>query len=202
VPCREQGLKDGSHVSALMEKDVLQVLVEDHAMLGWLGERLRGARPGRARSVIFNELARLLGAHQTVVDLTVFPALKACGWNGVSSDVLRSHMAMKRLLAEAIAVEREPADFDAAVRRLAPKVKVHCGLEQQHLVPVLHRLLDDDQRMHMAADAEQHLTRLLGETRRVIDDSDLEPAAEDLLEEAYVVLGSLPLQDAGPQVRH
>ena len=189
-------------MSPTLEKDVLQVLIEDHAVLGWLADRLRGARPGRARNVLFNELARLLGAHQTVVDLTVFPALKACGWSGVSSEVLRSHMAMKRLLAEAIAVEREPADFDAAVRRLAPKVKVHCDLEQHHLVPVLHRTLDDDQRAQMAADAEQHLTRLLGEAPRMHGDTDLEPDAEDLLEEAYVVLGSLPLQDAVPPLRH
>jgi hypothetical protein len=185
-----------------MDKDVLQLLTEDHAVLGWLADRLRAARPGRTRFLLFNEFVRALGAHQTVIDRTVLPALKACGWNGVSSDVLRGHMALKRLLAESLTVEREPAAFDEVLSLLVPQAKIHCEMEQLKLLPVLLRCLDDEQRSLMALDAEQHLTRLLGETPKVHEDANFGPNAEDLVEEAYVVLGSLPGLDATTLVRH
>ena len=186
-----------------MDRDVLQVLTEDHAVLGWLAERLEGARPGRARLVLFNEFVRALGAHQTVIGQTVLPALKECGWRGITSDVLRGHMALKRLLAEALIQEREPTGFDEVLNRLAQQVKAHCELEQRKLMPVLLRCFDDEQRALMALDAEQHLTRLLGETLpKVHEDGDLGPNAEDLVEEAYVVLGSLSGVGAPPLVRH
>src|SRR5688500_11645740 len=76
-----------------MRKDVVQVLLEDHAVLGWLAERLRPVSSTSAGTPMFNEFARALGAHQTVIDQTVIPALKACGWRGLSSDVLTGHMA-------------------------------------------------------------------------------------------------------------
>ncbi len=174
-----------------MERDVLQVLTEDHAVLVWLADRLSDARPGRARSVMFGEFARALGAHQTVIDLTVLPALKTVHWSGVSSDVLTSHMALKRLLAECLTVERNEAGFDEALRRLATQAKLQCGLEQHKLLPVLRGCLDESQREMMAFDAEMHLTRLLGETPTVHEVGELAPRASDLVEEAYVVLGSL-----------
>jgi len=184
-----------------MERDVLQILTEDHAVLGWLAERLEAAPAGRARSVLFNEVTRALGAHQTVFDQTVLPALKACGWSGVSSDVLAGHLGLKRLLAEALTNERQPRGFDQVLQRLVPRVKAQCELERRKLLPVLHRCFDDAQRSLLALDAEQHLTRLLGETPKVHEDADIGLDAEDLVEEAYVVLGSLPAPSNAPLSR-
>jgi len=198
----EESGKDDFNQSLPMERDVLQILTEDHAVIEWLVERLRAARPGRARLLLFNEFARSLGAHQTVIDKTVMPALKACGWHGVSSDVLRGHMALKRLLAEAITVERDPAVFDEVACRLAPRVKAQCEMERHKLIPVLHGCLDDEQRSSMAVDAEQHLRRLLGETSQLHENADFGHDAEDLVEEAYVVLGSLPGSTGPPLPRH
>lgn len=174
-----------------MERDVLQILTEDHAVLRWLGERLTAARPGRVRTMLFNEFARALGAHQTVVDQTILPALKGCGWRGVSSDMLASHMALKRLLAETLTLERGDERLDHAVPRIVARTQAHCEIEQQKLLPLVHGLIDDDQRAMMAFDAELHLTRLLGQPRAPSADLEFLPRAEDLLEEAHVVLGSL-----------
>jgi hypothetical protein len=176
-----------------MQKDVLQILTETHAMLGWLAERLQAARPGRSRAILFNEVARSLGAHQTVIDRTILPALKQGGWRGVSSDVLAGHMALKRALAETLTL-RDRAAFDAAIPWLAARLRVQCRLEQEKLVPLL-RCFDDDERIVMAQDAELHLTRLLGDKRHPPDDGEVTPQAEELVEEAYVVLRSLPQKD-------
>jgi len=175
-----------------MDKDVLQILTEDHAVLDWLAQRLQAVRPGRGRAVLFNEFARALGAHQTVIDKTVLPALKVCGWHGVTSDLLTGHMALKRLLAEALTLERDPSRFDEVVGRLVGGATRQCALERDKLFAVLLECLDESQRWSMALEAEQHLTRLLGETPTVHEDAEFGADAEALLEEAYVVLGSLP----------
>lgn len=185
-----------------MDKDVLQILAEDHSVLEWLAQRLQAARPGRVRLALFNELARTLGAHQTVIDQTVLPSLKACGWHGVTSDLLTGHMALKRLLAEALTLERDPAPFDEIVARLVRGVMAQCERERTKLFPVLLGCLDESQRESMALDAEQHLTRLLGEWPVVHEDADFGSDAEALVEEAYVVLGSLPSRDAPTPAQH
>jgi hypothetical protein len=179
-----------------MDRDVLQILTEDHAVLDWLAQRLQAARPGRARAVLFNEFARALGAHQTVIDRTVLPALRNCGWQGVTSDLLTGHMALKRLLAEALTLERAASSFKEIVERLAPAVKTQCLRERTRLLPVLRSSLDEPQRALLGVDAEQHLTRLLGETLSVREDADFGSDAEALVEEAYVVLGSFPAHAA------
>ncbi|WP_280151059.1 hemerythrin domain-containing protein [Piscinibacter sp. XHJ-5] len=184
-----------------MERDVLQVLTEDHALLRWLGERLNAARPARVRINLFNEFARTLGAHQTVIDQTILPALRACGWRGLSSDVLAGHLALKRLLAETLTLDGDAPTFDYALRRIVARAQAHCEVEQRKLMPLLHAMLDDHQRELMAFDAEMHLTRLLGEQRRLGDDADLSPRADELVAEAYVVLGSLATRDEREQAQ-
>ena len=186
-----------------MEKDVLQTLTENHAVLGWLAQRLALATPARSRSLLFTEFSRALGAHQTVMDRTVMPGLKACGWSGVSSDVLTGHASLKRALAESLTLDRNEFRFEEAVRQLVRQVQVQCEREQRQLLPVLRRCLDGEQRAMMALDAEAHMTLLLGETPHFQEAMGLtQLAADDLIREAYVVLGSLPARATPPQMEH
>jgi hypothetical protein len=174
-----------------MARDVVQVLMEDHAVLGWLGERLCTAQTSGARSLMFNEFARALGAHETVIDETVVPALKSCGWRGLSSDVLISHAALKRSFAELLTVRRQDPAFPGVLNALIRQLERHCTLERTKLLPVLRDGLDDALREMMAFDAEVHLTRILGDTRPREDGALAQPANE-LIEEAQLVLASLP----------
>lgn len=175
-----------------METDVLQVLGKDHAVIGWLAERLASSPPGRAKRIVFNEFSRALGAHLVVIDRTVLPALRTCGWPGVTSDLLSGHMALKRRLAEVLTLPPESSAFDEASRQLAEQVGQQRRREQDKLMSVLHECLDDSQRSMLALDAELHLTSLLGHTPESFESSGFERAADELVEEAYVVLRSLP----------
>jgi hypothetical protein len=176
---------------AVMERDVVQVLTEDHSVLEWLGDRLRTTHTCDARSLMFNEFARALGAHETVIDETVVPALKSCGWRGLSSDVLTSHSALKRSFAEVLTLGRHDAAFPDVLNALILQLAQHCELERSKLLPVLRDCLDDAQREMMAFDAEAHLMRILGDARPGEDTALAQPANE-LIEEAQLVLGSLP----------
>jgi len=176
-----------------MEKDVVQVLTENHAVLGWLAERLQGERAAAAvEPLLFNEFARALGGHQTVIDQTVIPALKSCGWRGVTSDVLTGHVALKRSLAELLTLKRDDGRFREALKQLSLQLAAQRECERVKLLPVLRKCLDDGQRALMAFDAELHLTRIFGATRLPLDEVDLSQGADDLIAEAQVVLASLP----------
>jgi hypothetical protein len=182
-----------------MERDVVQVLTEDHAVLGWLGERLRSAPPSESRILMFNEFARALGAHETVIDETVVPALRSCGPGGLSSDLLVSHAALKRSFAEVLTLGRNDPAFAGSLAALIRQLERHCELEERKLLPLLHDCLDDAQREMMAFDAEVHLTRILGD-ERPREDAALAQPANELLEEAHLVLGSLPIPRDHPPV--
>ncbi len=127
-----------------------------------------------------------------MIDRTVLPALRTCGWRGVTSDLLSGHMALKRQLAEVLTLSQESSAFDEASRQLAEQVGQQRRREQDKLLSVLHECLDDSQRSMLALDAELHLTSLLGHTPESFESSGFERAADELLEEAYVVLRSLP----------
>ncbi|HEY0858824.1 MAG TPA: hypothetical protein VGE16_17300 [Albitalea sp.] len=173
-----------------MEKDLIQVLAEDHAVLGWLTGRLRETTATR-QSLLFNEFARALGAHQMVVDQVVIPALKSCGWRGLSSDVLAGHMGLKRSLAELLTLRPGSASFDAALGTLLLDTSLQTGREHDKLLPLLHQLLDAEQLVMLAYDAEVRLAQLVGDGSR-LDDIDIAQPVDELLAEAHVVLASLP----------
>lgn len=183
-----------------MRKDVVQVLLEDHAVLGWLAERLRPVDGTSATTSMFNEYSRALGAHQTVIDQTILPALKGIGWRGLSSDVLTGHMALKRSFAELLTLRHDRESFDDALARLIRQVDRQCALEDRKLLPLVAEVLNDSQREMLAFEAEGYLTRILGDTP--LQDADLVQPANELLEEAALVLGSLPHAHARERTPH
>ena len=180
-----------------MERDILQTLADDHAILRWLTHRLSATPPGRVRAMVFSELSRALGAHQTVVDRVLVPALKSRGWWGVSSDVLVGHATLKRLLAEALAVQNRIV-FDAALRSLLAELQLQIRREREKLVPLLWRCFDDELRSTMAQEADIHLARLLGDSPEW-HDAELWTERPELIEEAYLVLGRPTAAEANAQ---
>ena len=183
-----------------MRKDVVQVLLEDHAVLCWLAERVRSVNGSSAVSSMFNEFARALGAHQTVIDQTVIPALKGVGWRGLSSDVLTGHMSLKRNFAELLTLRHDDAEFDRALARLMRQLERQSELEDRKLLPLLTEALSESQREMLAYEAEGHLTQILGDMP--LENAELAQPANELLEEAALVLGSLPHATALERTPH
>ena len=85
------------------------------------------------------------------------------------------------------------AGFDAALARLVRQVHLQCDLEDRRLLPVLGAALDVSQRAMMAFEAEALLAGILGD--RPVEDAERMQPATALIEEAQVVLGSLPAPD-------
>jgi hypothetical protein len=174
-------------------KDVLVSLTDDHVVLSWLAHRLRTARDGFSRSLLFNELAKALGGHISVMEYVVLPAMSRCGWHGVDSQVLVEHMVLKRHLADVLTLERGSAQFQAEVQDLCNQVEAQADREQLELLPALRECLGKGERAMLASEVESRLGAYLGELRAPGEHKDVDPpTAEELLQEAKVVLASLP----------
>jgi hypothetical protein len=173
-------------------KDVLVSLTDDHIALSWLAHRLRTARDSFSRGLLFNELAKALGGHLSVMEYVVMPAMSRCGWRGVSSQVLIEHMILKRHLADLLTLERGSDQFEAELQDLCGQVEAQADREQLELLPALRECLGEGERAMLASEVESRLGAYLGELRAPGEHRDDPPTVEDLLQEAKVVLASLP----------
>lgn len=174
-------------------KDVLVSLTDDHVVLSWLAHRLRTARDSFSRGLLFNEMAKALGGHLSVMEYVVLPAMSRCGWHGVDSQVLVEHMILKRHLADLLTLERGSAQFDAELQDLCNQVEAQADREQLQLLPALREWLGEGERAMLASEVESRLGAYLGELRAPGEHTDADPpTVEELLQEAKVVLASLP----------
>jgi len=174
-------------------KDVLIALTDDHVVLSWLTHRLRTTSDGFNRSVLFNELAKALGGHLSALEYVVLPALSRCGWRGVDSHVLVEHMILKRHLADLLTLERGSEQFEAETQDLCNQIEAQADREQLELLPALRECLDEGERAMLASEVEARLSAYLGDLRMPGSQKNIDPpTAEELLQEAKVVLASLP----------
>lgn len=173
-----------------MAQDVVEILAQDHAALIQAADRLRRETPTPRRSQIFNQFARMLGAHLAIIDDTVIPELKGLGWRGVSSAMLTAHVELKRSLAELLTQRGSPA-FQDALSRLATQLQAQIDSEKAHLFPLLRQCLDESHLAFLGLDAHARRSEILGDGVEDGDPANLR-GVDELLEEAQVVLSSLP----------
>lgn len=172
-----------------MNKDIVTVVSENHAVLAWLAERLPACEPGPARRFLFDEYAKALGGHLRAVDAVVIPALRVKGWRDVSSALLIGHVQLKSQLAEVLTLNAETPGFKRAFAALTAGAAAQCEREGRQLLPLLDKQLNDSERLLLGGEALEHRDRVMGDGVPAFDDS--QPAAE-LVEEAKLVLGGLP----------
>lgn len=175
-------------------KDVLVALTDDHVVLSWLAHRLQLSHDPAANAVLFNELAKALGGHLSALEYVVLPALSRCGWRGLDSRLLVSHMQVKRHLADLLTLERGSDQFHAQLQDFCRQVEAHADREQLVLLPALRECLDEGERAMLASEVESRLGAYLDEVTRkgpaLI--ATPPPSADELLREAQLVLATLP----------
>lgn len=172
-----------------MKADVVAVISDHHAVLGWLTDRVLDAEPGPSRRVLFDEFAKALGGHLRAIDQAVIPALRARGWRNVCSSLLVGHVDVKYRLGELLTLRPSSRAHPTTLAALALHLEAQLQREAGLLLPLLEEALDDWQRAELGVEVQEHLSRMIGEGRT--DFVDSEPAAS-LLEEAKLVLGGFP----------
>jgi hypothetical protein len=107
-------------------------------------------------------------------------------------DVLASHMSLKRRLAGVLAMNRKTTEFDTELAALCDGVQAQAEREHAQLLPCLRQALPDDHRALLAGEVEAQVRARVGDAGLSLQEPITQPRVHDLLQEAQVVLASLP----------
>lgn len=120
-----------------MLQDPFATVCLHHAPLRWLAARIRTANPDFAGTLLFDELAQMLGEHLQSVDTHIMPVLRAHDAEPAVRQYVNAHWYLKRNLADLKSMDRRGETFSkrlwAVVRQLEHQM-VQEGAELPHLL--------------------------------------------------------------------
>ncbi|WP_020574158.1 hemerythrin domain-containing protein [Actinopolymorpha alba] len=133
------------------QKDVVDLLVEQHKEIKELFTRVANAR-GMQKRALFDNLVRLLAVHETAEEEVVHPMARREIANGdrVVNARLREEGRAKRDLAELYDLGVDHVDFDKKLAALSESVIEHADREEKEEFPQLRRRISADQLRKMA----------------------------------------------------
>ena len=127
-----------------MGTDVLEILATQHAEVDMLIEKIE-KRDGNRR-VLFTELADKLAAHATIEEKIFYPAVMARETDDMLHEAVEEHLALKRILADMIAMRVDDEEFEAKLSVLKEQVTHHAHKEEEaKLFPKVKRMLSADE---------------------------------------------------------
>ncbi len=127
--------------------DVLELLTSQHAEVDQLLEQLESGRGDRM--ALFTTLADKLAAHATVEEKIFYPAAMATQTSELLHESVEEHLAIKRVLADMLAMDpdEDEDDFNAKLSVLKEEVSHHAHEEEEaKLFPMLRRTMSKDDR--------------------------------------------------------
>ncbi|HEY0194520.1 MAG TPA: hemerythrin domain-containing protein [Kofleriaceae bacterium] len=125
--------------------NVLDLLTSQHGEVDQLFAQLEAGRGDKAAA--FRELADKLAAHATVEEKIFYPAAMQAKTDDMLHESVEEHLAVKRLLADMLALdpEADAAEFDAKLSVLKENVSHHAHEEEEEkLFPILRKSMSAD----------------------------------------------------------
>jgi hypothetical protein len=183
-----------SRIKQFMAQDIIALLEEDARWLRHRAASLRACPRADSAALLFRQFSSALGGRLGAMRRVVYPALKALSWKDVRTDVLVSQAKLAHALAALLTKAPGSAAFATDLAVLLAASGRALALEERELLPLLRDELDDAERAMLALDAERYLVGADGK-----DGFDHRVHADEWLEEARLVLGSLPEYRGGAQ---
>lgn len=116
---------------------------------------------GQDRRDIFEEIADQLTIHAAIEERHFYPAVQSRDTEVLLHTAVDDHTAIKRLVAEILAMDAGDVSFDDKVRVLQEQVERHVEEEEEELFPLARKLLSaselDDVEEQMTATQEELL---------------------------------------------
>lgn len=133
------------------EKDVVELLVDQHNQLKAMFTELEAATGDRKRE-LFEDLVRLLAVHETAEEEAVHPTARDKIEHGktIIEARLREEDQAKHMLAELYDIGPDKPEFDLKFRQLRDSVLAHAEHEEREEFPGLRANVDAEQRRRMA----------------------------------------------------
>jgi hypothetical protein len=145
----------------MLAVDVIQLLTDQHRMLE---ERLDAAviaRDPRERAALGAEAGDQLAIHVSAEEEILYPALLACGVDGLALELLDDHAALKQSLASLIGQCADDPTYEATLAALRARAEQHHADEEARLFPWLARAFGAEARETLGRDILTHQKRLL-----------------------------------------
>jgi hemerythrin superfamily protein len=133
------------------DKDVIELLLDQHAQVKALFQEISQARGERKRE-LFEDLVRLLAVHETAEEIVVHPTARREIDNGddVVQARVREESEAKEALAELHDLGVDHPDFDAKAVALAHDVLDHADHEEREEFSQLRAKLPEERLRRMA----------------------------------------------------
>lgn len=123
--------------------DVLELLTAQHREVDDLLEKLQSSGD---RKALFTELADKLAAHAAAEEKVFYPSVMTEQTSDLLHESVEEHLAVKRLLADMIAMDIDDEEFDAKLSVLEEQVSHHAHEEEEgKLFPLLRAAMSRDE---------------------------------------------------------
>lgn len=123
--------------------NALDLLSEQHDKVDRLFAQLEVRKGDRAATFI--ALADALAAHATIEEKIFYPRVMSDQTGELLHESVEEHLAVKRVLADMLAMDPQSDEFDAKLSVLKEEVSHHAHEEEeQKLFPILRKSMDAD----------------------------------------------------------
>ena len=126
--------------------DALELLTMQHDEVDDLIAQIEDSDDGEEKMELFQELADKLAAHATIEEKLFYPTVMTDGTEEQLLESTEEHLAVKRVLADMLAMEATDDRFDAKLSVLKEQVRHHARDEEEgKLFKKVRRMFDADE---------------------------------------------------------
>jgi Hemerythrin HHE cation binding domain len=122
--------------------NAIDMLEQQHREIAALFDQLAEAQSYSSRRKAFERVADALVVHATLEERHFYPAVRRRATEQTLLESLEEHLAMKRVIADLLALRPDDDVFAAKVKVLRDEVDHHVREEQQGLFPAVRKLFD------------------------------------------------------------
>lgn len=145
------------------QPDVLGLLQEQHELVDNLMEQLEeGDLEGADKLAVFQQLADNLAAHAAIEEKLFYPSVLGEQTEEQLLESTEEHLAMKRVLADMLAMDVDDDRFDAKLSVLKEEVSHHAHEEEeQKLFPKVRKMFSADELEALGAECLAMFEKLM-----------------------------------------
>lgn len=124
--------------------NAVELLKSQHREVESLFDAIEKAEKASAKAELFEQLANKLAVHAAIEEHQFYPTVKASQTEDLLKESVEEHLAVKRLLADLMAIEADDDSFDAKIKVLKETVAHHVEEEEDELFPEVEKIIDKE----------------------------------------------------------
>jgi hemerythrin superfamily protein len=126
--------------------NALELLTQQHDEVDELIAQIEDSDDGAEKQQLFEDLADKLAAHATIEEKLFYPSVMTDDTEDQLLEATEEHLAVKRVLADMLAMEVTDDRFDAKLTVLKEEVRHHARDEEEgKLFPKLRKMFSQDE---------------------------------------------------------